>query len=190
MKNLRFALFILASLLILTAVAWNMVCSEITLRYGSLHRMKIQGFDPHDPFRGRYLAFAMPSAARDGGFPEQALTGYVTVERGADGMSYFGTLTATAPDGGSFLRVRRRYPRRREPKSFEPPFSRFYLNEKLAPEAERILNEALRDPARQAVIAFRVHRGRAAPADLEIDGRSIAILAREAAAGKNTAPPR
>lgn len=179
MKKLRPWLFGAGALLIVAAVGWNMVRSEVALRYGTLHRMKIRGFDPHDPFRGRYLAFTMPTRVEKSEIKTSRTDGvvYVTLKRGDDGFSSFGTMLAEPPAEGEYLKV--------SPESWGPPdeivapFSRFYLNEELAPEAETLLNRALRDNKNPPEILFRVHRGHGALVDLQVGGKSIVELARE-----------
>ena len=180
MKKLRPVLYVAAVLLIAGAVGWNMVRSEVALRRGTLHRMAIRAFDPHDPFRGRYLAFAMPNQAAHSTLDKEfdRSVAYVTLKPGPDGRSVFDTLTAEPPAEGDYLKVSMKWIRSGR---FDPPFSRFYLNEALAPEAEKLLNRALRNENVRSEILFRVYRGHAALVDLQIDGRSIVELARESA---------
>ena len=181
MKKLRPVLYVAAVLLIAGAVGWNMVRSEVALRRGTLHRMAIRGFDPHDPFRGRYLAFAMPNQAAHNtldrkDFDSSGSVAYVTLKPGQEGRTVFDTLTAEPPAEGDYLKVSLAWV---SGGRFEPPFNRFYLNEALAPEAEKLLNRALQDQHTRAEVVFRVYRGHAALVDLQIDGRSIVELARE-----------
>ena len=181
MKKVRLVLYVAAVLLIVAAAGWNVVRSEIALRRGTLHRMAVRGFDPHDPFRGRYLAFAMPNQAAHNtldrkDFDSSGSVAYVSLKTGPDGRSVFDTLTSEPPAEGDHLKVSVGWMRSGH---FEPPFSRFYLNEAFAPEAEKLLNQALRNEKARAEILFRVYRGHAALVDLQIDGRSIVELARE-----------
>ena len=181
MKKLRPVLYVAAVLLIVAAAGWNAVRSEVALRRGTLHRMAVRGFDPHDPFRGRYLAFAMPNQAAHNtldrkDFDSSGSVAYVTLKPGPDGRSVFDTLTAGPPAEGDYLKVSMKWIRSGH---FAPPFSRFYLNEALAPEAEKLLNRALQNEHARSEVLFRVYRGHAALVDLEIDGRSIVELARE-----------
>ena len=52
------------------------------------------------------------------------------------------------------------------------PFERFYLNEKLAPEADRWFAESIRTDG-GIVAEVRVDNGRAVLADLSVEGRPI-----------------
>lgn len=179
MKKVRLVLYVAAVLLIAGAVGWNVVRSEVALRRGTLHRMAIRGFDPHDPFRGRYLAFAMPNQAAHNTLGREfgKSVAYVTLKPGPEGRTVFDTLTAEPPAEGDSLKVSVAWG---SGGRFEPPFSRFYLNEALAPEAEKLLPRALQDQHARAEILFRVYRGHAALVDLQINGRSIVELARKA----------
>lgn len=64
--------------------------------------------------------------------------------------------------------------------SFVPPFERFYLNEKLAPEAERRLNRALADSDSRSNWCLKCHRGFACIVDLTINGVPIRELSKSA----------
>ena len=61
-----------------------------------------------------------------------------------------------------------------------PPFERFYLNEKLAPEAERRLNRALADSDSRVELVLKVYRGFACIVDLTINGVPIRELSKSA----------
>ena len=175
MKKWRVILFGVAVLLILGVVSYKIVRSELARRYGTTYRMEVSGFDPHDPFRGRYLAFSMPNTARSE-LELNGTTAYVTLRNASDGTAYFDVLSGEKPQKGDYLKVNAYG----YGGMFRAPFERFYLNEKIAPDAERILQSAFSGPARKrAEIVLRVHRGFACLEDLQIDGTSIVTLARE-----------
>ena len=65
-----------------------------------------------------------------------------------------------------------------EKTQIEWPFSRFYLNEKLAPEADRWFAENIRSS--QGIIAeVRLLNGRAVLADLSFDGKPFREILKE-----------
>ena len=59
------------------------------------------------------------------------------------------------------------------PSRLELPFERFYMEEELAPEAERVVRERSRGGQRDAYIAVRVRSGSAVIEDLFVGGKPI-----------------
>ena len=59
------------------------------------------------------------------------------------------------------------------------PLDRYYMEEKLAPEAERAYQNASRRDSQPGVLVVRVWRGMAVIEDLELGGRPIRDVARE-----------
>ncbi len=68
---------------------------------------------------------------------------------------------------------------------FDWPFDRFYLNEKLAPEADKWLAESLRG-AKGVTAEVRVLDGRAVLFDLSLGGRSFREHLKERLEGGKT----
>ncbi len=59
-----------------------------------------------------------------------------------------------------------------------------FVNERLAPAAEKVLREATSDSGKEAVAVYRVKDGEIVITDIEIGGRPILELAREGSGGK------
>lgn len=62
---------------------------------------------------------------------------------------------------------------------FALPFERFYMEEALAPEAEKAYRDASRRGTQEGVLVVRVWRGLGVIEDLELGGRSIRDVARD-----------
>lgn len=165
-----FALTVLAQWVVpLAAVRQH----ERVLAEGELIRLKCTAPDPYDPLRGRYLAVRpeireAPSA--QGRMPRQG-PAYALLEVGADGIATVTRVERERPASGHHVRVRVRWASE-STVHFEWPFDRYYLNEKLAPEADRWLAESLRS-AKGVLAEVRVLDGRAVLADLTLDGKSF-----------------
>ncbi|MEY3896444.1 MAG: hypothetical protein RLZZ214_1964 [Verrucomicrobiota bacterium] len=152
---------------------------EQTLAKGTLFKLKCSAPDPYDPLRGRYLAVR----------PEQRVVKVPAGMKVQRGMPIYGLLT-TASDGlasvtgaslarpasGDFIRLKSGDADAGEAQ-IEWPFDRFYLNEKLAPEADRWFAENIRS-AQGIVAEVRVLDGRAVLADLTVDGKPIREILR------------
>lgn len=179
MKRWKWIAYLFASLLILVVVSAKIVRAEVAYRFGKSYRFPVQAYDPRDPFRGRYLALQMQSVARSSDIPDGHTSGplscCVSIVVDEKGKAQFDHLSPEPPESGDWLNVE---PLKwRDQNHFYPPFDRFYLNEKLAPEAERILEEAFVRGRTELVV--RVYRGFGCVEDLLVDGVPIRELAKK-----------
>jgi uncharacterized membrane-anchored protein len=173
MKSLPFvllALTVLAQWVVpLAAVRQH----ERVLAEGELIRLKCTAPDPHDPLRGRYLAVRpeITEAPADKELMSHRGPAYIVLDVGTDGIATVTRIERERAVSGRFVRVHVRWASN-DSVHFEWPFDRYYLNEKLAPEADRWLAESLRS-AKGVLAEVRVLDGRAVLADLTLDGKSF-----------------
>lgn len=170
MKTSLLALFAITVLIQWAAPLSQIWKYERVLASGTLVHLKCRAPDPYDPLRGRYLA-VYPQEREgklDGG--EELPDGtpvYAVLTPDADGVSHISSLVLTPPASGVFVKTKLRWG-----STIEWPFDRFYLNEKLAPEADKWLAENIR--SEKGVIAVvRVLDGRAVLEDLTFEGQSF-----------------
>lgn len=165
-----FALTVLAQWVVpLAAVRQH----ERVLVEGALIRLKCTAPDPYDPLRGRYLAVRpeITEAPANKELSSRRGPAYALLEVGTDGIATVTRIERERPASGRYVRVRVRWASE-STVHFEWPFDRYYLNEKLAPEADRWLAESLRS-AKGVLAEVRVLDGRAVLADLTLDGKSF-----------------
>lgn len=137
---------------------------------------KVTGRDPYDPARGRFLALAVHPVKLDDKLRYKA--GYFAV-LGKDKDNYASIVDiVSAPDGRSCVKLVKAY------SYIRYPFERFYINEELAPAAEKVFNDAVAAKKR-CVLSVRVYPdGASAVNDLLIDNVSIKKLAMQAVQDK------
>lgn len=181
MKPVLWIFFGLAAL-----AQWAVPLSQIrgyeqTLAQGTVIKLKCTAPDPYDPLRGRYLMVR----------PEQqtvetpvAMTIpartpiYATLVTGTDGLAAVTHLSPEAPAIGDYIRLKTTYPHGTDTIGIEWPFDRFYINEKLAPEADQWFVENIRSET--GVIAeVRLLRGQAVLTDLTLDGKPFREILKE-----------
>ena len=173
MKSLPLVLFALTVLAQWAVPLAAVRQHERVLAEGALIRLKCTAPDPYDPLRGRYLA-VRPEIQEAPTTPEQMPprgSAYALLEVGTDGIATVTRIERERPASGRFVRVHVRWASS-DAVHFEWPFDRYYLNEKLAPEADRWLAESLRS-AKGVLAEVRVLDGRAVLADLTLDGKSF-----------------
>ncbi len=145
---------------------------ERTISHGTLFKFKCSAPDPYDLLRGRYLAVrpvessAMPPAGAPMG-----QNAFVELTVGSDGFAKPGNLSITPPTSGDYLDVKIRYAFG-DHATIEWPFDRFYLNEKLAPQADQWFAEHIRSD-KGIVAEVRVFNGRGVLTDLTYDNKSV-----------------
>jgi len=153
---------------------------EQTLSQGTLYKLKCAAPDPYDPLRGRYLAVRPEQQTVDVPSSTKWDTGlhvFGTLTTGPDGLATITQLSPTPPASGDYIRLKITYAN--GPKAaFDWPFDRFYINEKLAPEADKWFAENIRS-APGITAEVRVLRGRAVLADLSLDGKPLREILKE-----------
>ena len=168
---------------------WAVPLASIYVRENALHRGTVVRFavgapDPFDPLRGRYLQVRpLESEVRlDPGLAHLA-TGekvWVQLEKGPDELHHLGKVTQQKPLSGDYLLMTLQLPQGRSSDTAQItpkptvtwPVDRFYVNEKLAPEADKWLREKTLG-GRTVVAELRVLDGTAVMTDIAVDGRSF-----------------
>lgn len=180
MKSPVILLFIVACLAQWAAPLSQIWTHEQSLADGVLIRLKCRAPDPYDPLRGRFLAVVPQqddAPVADGEKLSEGQRVFAVITPGTDGLAEVVGITAKRPQGGVYVRVTVRYVDESKV-HFDWPFERFYINEKLAPEADKWLAENLR--SEDGVIAeVRVLDGRAVLADLTLKGRPFREILQE-----------
>jgi len=174
-----------------------LVKRELTLRHGEVFRFHTAPVDPFDAFRGRYVALSFDiERERLGTLDTWQLqdnkpcyvqlgtdtNGFATVVRGTE--CHVAAVFRDNPGNLPVIkaRIEKRWIGQGYHHTIKLPFDRFYMPEKLAPEAERVYLEATRgrDRTQSAAAVVRVWRGNAVIEDLEINGVPIVEYLRQA----------
>jgi len=180
MKLLPLILFALISLAQWAAPLSQIFRYEQTLASGTLIRLKCTAPDPYDPLRGRYLAVRPEqddAAIAKGTKLRTGQQAYATLKAGSDGLTILDELHAEPPASGDYVRVTVRWESAGKA-HIEWPFDRFYLNEALAPEADKWFAESIRN-SKGVVAEVRVHHGLAVLENLTFDGTSFRELLKQ-----------
>lgn len=180
MKTLPLLIFGIAALAQWAAPLAQIWTHEQTLTQGTLIKLKCAAPDPYDPLRGRFLA--VRPEQRDTSLPEgmkleRGMHVFATLTTGADGLATITHVSLTPPASGVFIRLKTGYVYDSKA-GIEWPFNRFYINEKLAPEADKWFAENIRG-TKGIIAEVRVLNGRAVLADLSLDGKPFREILKE-----------
>ena len=154
---------------------------EIVLDSGTVYKFRTAPVDPYDAFRGKYVALRFESTEAPCDSPSSLRHGqrvYATVKVNPDGFAGFSNVADTPPSEGDYIGVEFGSAQGKGTCIFRLPFDRFYLEEGMAPEAERLYNEHSRG-TRDAWAMVRVKSGKAVIEDLYVGGKPVKDLIRE-----------
>jgi uncharacterized membrane-anchored protein len=159
----------------LAVPAWMIVSHEQTLRTGELLKFRTAPVDPYDAFRGRYVWLRLERDSLPVPAGAQWTSGqevFALIETGTNGFSRLSELRATRPSDRPYLTVRVNWVAG-QTAHLRVPLDRFYMEESLAPAAEKAYREHSRASQRTAYITVRIRDGSAVIEDLWIDGVPI-----------------
>jgi len=187
-----FVLFLAAALVQLAVPAAMIVRHEATLRHGRVFKFQTQPVDPYDAFRGRYVALRIePGTVKEvavppWGYDERA---YAELAEDTNGFTRVKRLSRERPAGpDAWVEVRvscyvNPFARSAggETARITWPFDRFYVQENVAPAAEKAYREHSRAGAQDAFVVVRVSDdGAAVIEDLWVGGKPLRDFLREA----------
>lgn len=118
-----------------------------TLNNGVEYKFKVQPVDPYDAFRGRYVAIHVDGGKFDSQQNRKVI--YAILGTDENGFSYVEKISEKKPNTNNYIKAKSRYGR------VQLPFERYYMEEKLAPKAEKAYNQDRKD----AYIKVRVKNG-------------------------------
>lgn len=167
--------------------------SQRVLSEGTQLKVKTAPVDPYDLFRGRYVALStdlgrieLPLDHPSQFYPKQKV--YVLLEENTEGFVRLKTLLTRPPKTASYITARVTYVQKTKSVQVaeknwksEPanivhvhlPFNRYYMNEKLAPAAEKLVRDRSRREKQDAYLIIRVLGGKALIESLNVGGVPI-----------------
>lgn len=177
--------FVMLSAIQIYVPASMILEQESLLRSGNVFKFKTAPVDPNDPFRGKYitLRFEQDHIILPGDTTELSDNQevFVTLSTDREGFARIENISDTRPENESDWVTARTggiYFREDSITVFiNFDFTRFYMEELKAPEAEKIYAEGQIDPQKNTWAVVRVREGKAALEDVMIDGISIREIA-------------
>lgn len=166
-KKVLLSLFVLASIIALFVIAGNGIRYEVASQLGDKYLIKIEGYDPYNPIKGRYLMFT-PDLSRvrtlekleDG----NSATCYLSLAKEEDGY-YFDKATLDKPKEGPYVKTLM-HNNFDGSYWYQPPFMEYYLPEEIAAKAEIIMFENFD----KAYVEVSIYKGIPVVENIYIDG--------------------
>ncbi len=157
---------------------------ENVISGGHEFRFRTAPVDPNDPFRGKYitLSYLNNDIPVEEGVWQNGDAVYVQLKTDSAGFAIISSLSNDEPtDTDAYINAYISYVGWDSIHTayIQYPFDRYYMEEKKAPVAEQIYNEASRNQEKVTWAVVMVDRGRAVLKDVMIDGVPIRELARK-----------
>ena len=154
MKKYIFPIFIVILCIQLLVPVYMIGGKYDILRNGEEVKLRVRPIDPYDAFRGRYVALGY---AYDLDYTERRGK-YGILAVGQDGFAEVVKVSEEKPSKGLYLISK-------EEPYFEIPQDRYYMEEALAPKAERLLGGEA-----ECYITVRIKNGKSVISGLYING--------------------
>lgn len=186
------------------AISWLIWRYECVVSQGVEVRFACQAYDPYDPLRGRYLRTRVSEDCTNMAFQVGETNRYEFRNKlfarlesnGTNGLWRVAEVAAHPRAEGLWVRPKgssveyrigwsergkdekwENFSKRRERSGWKAVVTfpdQLFVNEKLAPEAEKVLQKAA---GKSAVAVYRVYKGEIVITDIEVEGKSVAEVA-------------
>ena len=182
MKNrLIIGLFCCIALIQLITPLSMIIKRESVLKNGEQFKFKTAPVDPYDAFRGRYVALriAEDNVSAPIGIllsNGQSICAHIAVDE--QGFAKLTTVTTSKPQGVSYIQAKVMYVSANKVQ-LDLPIDRYYMEEKLAPAAEKAYREHNIRGKQDAYITVRIKSGDAVVENLYIAGKPILEFLKE-----------
>lgn len=175
-KKNRLILFVVFSIIALTAILLPGIKYELASQLGTPYKIKIQGYDPYDPIRGKYIQFTIDTSGiktSETLKTAQSRICYITLAPSDDDFYIMEEAFLKIPSGKPYLKslMRENYD---DSYYYDSPFSTYFIAEDISSNAETLLN----DNFESAYIIVKIWRDTNVISGMYIDGNSIESLAK------------
>lgn len=185
MKFARIVLFSVSAIVFLTVPGMQIIKYNDALKNGERILFRVQGYDPYDPFRGRYVQIRIEPSRYTLQEDDKSIRWedkgkenvYMHVGVNESGVGYFTGVSKTPPDSGVYWKLKTlgRVYNYSNQLSLDIPLNRFYMNEYLAGPAEKYLTGDWQNVR----VALRFKDGLAVIEEIYIGDKPLAQLVRE-----------
>lgn len=178
MNKIKTIAFFVSMLLMLAVPIYMVASYEAVLKRGTTFSFTPRPIDPFDAFRGRYVILRFDQEEISHSNAENTFKAgdevFLELIKGSHDETLFGGLSHHPYEQGDYLRVRVRYVWD-DKVGISFPFDRYYMNEDLAPEAERMLGWAGRDEldSLQVTVNVKVRDGEGMIDGMYVNGQTI-----------------
>ena len=162
--NKRLKILIVVFFLQLIAILYISLSYEIVALGGNTYKFSIEGYDPVDPLRGRYLAYIIDTETIKSDLGSYTGECYITIKKDKDGYAYLDKAYKEQPKETDYITAQKR-----GDDYYETPFTKYYVNETIALQAD----ELIRENREKSYVVIKVKNGKSIVQGLYMDDKLI-----------------
>ena len=162
-------IFLIFGLVILAVPLFIIFKSEDILENGHRHKLRLQGMDPFDPFRGKFLRLRYDNDVVADPELKEGDNAYVTLEQDSMGFSHFAFAHKNKPDHDNYLMAEIDWIYEGTATIKVDNLTKYFINEDKAYEAELILRDFRQERPEDLYVAVRVLNGEARLEDIFVE---------------------
>lgn len=175
MKNNKRILMILFGIIVVLAITLPGIKHELTLSFGESYKIKIQGYDPYDPIRGKYLQFTIDTStiSTDIIFNDfNSKVCYISLKEDKNGFYILDKAFLSKPKNEAVYLKSFIYKNYDNNYGYDSPFNSYFISENISQKAEELLFQNIDD----AYIVVNFWRGNSTISGMYINEQPIEKL--------------
>ncbi|MDF2613033.1 MAG: hypothetical protein K0S71_819 [Clostridia bacterium] len=165
-NNKRLKTLICIFCLQLIVILYISLSYELVALTGNAYKFNIEGYDPIDPLRGRYLAYIIDTETITSDLGSYTGKCYITIKQDKDGYAYLDKAYKEKPkEAGTDYISGQKY----GDGYYETPFTKYFVNETIALKAEQLF----RENSEKSYVMVKVKNGKSIVEGLYIGDKLI-----------------
>ncbi|MES2555658.1 MAG: GDYXXLXY domain-containing protein [Bacteroidota bacterium] len=169
-KKIIFAAFALIIVLIPMYLIFQ---SEDVLTNGHQHKLRLEGYDPFDPFRGKFLRLRFENSIPCESDLKTGDQGFVLLEKDTSGFSHFSFVQKKRPSHSDYVEAKVMMVYGGKAEMDFDNLNKFFINEDKAKEAEEIMADYTRMAPDKIHLTIRVLDGEARIEDIIVKAKKL-----------------
>lgn len=165
--------FLVFALVLIAVPIYIIFSSEAILEKGHQHKIHLEGYDPFDPFRGKYLMlnYDFSTPCEEG--MKEGDEGFAVLEKDETGFSHFAMVTFQKPNHSDYVKCTVKYVYDNEAEIEVANIGKYFINESKAKRAEKILIRAVQTNLDDAYATIRVLDGECRLEEVYVNGKTL-----------------
>lgn len=178
MKNKKILITIICGIIVVLAITLPGIKHELSLKLGATYNLKIEGYDPYDPLRGKYIQFTMDTSTISPSFTDQNVDGkicYITLKTDTQGFYTMDKAYLEKPSKNTPYLISTIHTDYDGNYYYDSPFEKYFISENISQYAENILFQN----SEKAYISINFWNGNSTVSGMYIDNKRIEELSKD-----------
>lgn len=169
-KKIVFALFALILVLVPLYLIYS---SEAILENGHEHKLRFQGYDPLDPFRGKFIRLNYNFEVKCEKGLKEGDFAFVQLEKDSTGFSHFSFVTKHKPKHSDYIKCNVVYTFSDYATIHIENIGKYFINENKAKKAEELLTKFVNENSEDTYASIRVLDGECRLEEVYVNGKPL-----------------